>query len=52
MNKIPVRAILDTGTPGNIVLLRFVKKLGLQPDLIPEETYRTAGPHYTKSTGA
>ena len=52
MKKVPVRAILDTGAPGNIVLSKFVKKLGLQPDLIHEEIYGTAGPHSTKSTGA
>ena len=52
VNKVPVRAILDTGAPGNIVLSKFVKKLGLQPDLIHEEIHGTAGPHSTKSTGA
>ena len=52
MNKVPVRAILDTRAPGNIVLPNFVKKLGLQPDLIHEEIYGTADPHSTKSIGA
>ena len=33
LNKTYVRAILDTGAPGNIVSSRLAKKLKLAPDL-------------------
>ena len=52
VNKLPVRAVLDTGAPGNILSSKFVKRLGIQPDLVHEEVYGTVGPHCTKSTGA
>ncbi|KAJ9070232.1 hypothetical protein DSO57_1010505 [Entomophthora muscae] len=50
--ELVVRAILDSGAPGNIVSTRLVKKLKLAPDLDYNEEFGTAGPDKTKALGA
>ncbi|KAJ9064488.1 hypothetical protein DSO57_1030110 [Entomophthora muscae] len=52
VHKLWVRAILDSGAPGNIVSTRLVKKLKLAPDLDYNEEFGTAGPDKTKALGA
>ncbi|KAJ9053142.1 hypothetical protein DSO57_1027239 [Entomophthora muscae] len=52
VHKLQVRAILDSGDPGNIVSTRIVKKLKLAPDLDYNEEFGTAGPNKTKALGA
>ncbi|KAJ9055018.1 hypothetical protein DSO57_1008361 [Entomophthora muscae] len=44
-----VRAILDSGAPGNIVSTRLVKKLKLEPDLDYNKEFETAGPDRKKT---
>ncbi|KAJ9068500.1 hypothetical protein DSO57_1028094 [Entomophthora muscae] len=51
-HKLCVRAILDSGAPGNIVSTRLVKKLKLAPDLDYNKEFGTAGPDRTKALGA
>ncbi|KAJ9086499.1 hypothetical protein DSO57_1003432 [Entomophthora muscae] len=50
--KLWVRAILDSGAPGNIVSTRIVKKLKLAPDSDYNEEFGTVGPDKTKALGA
>ncbi|KAJ9052893.1 hypothetical protein DSO57_1029513 [Entomophthora muscae] len=52
VQKLWVRAILDSGAPGNIVSTRLVKKLKLAPNLDYNEEFGTAGPDKTKALGA
>ena len=52
VNKVKVRAIIDSGAPINIVSTRLVKKLGLAPDVAHCQTYGTAGPETTTLLGA
>ena len=52
VHKVKVRAIIDSGAPGNIVSSRLVKKLKLAPDLDYQEVFGTAGPLTTKAMGA
>ncbi|KAJ9054751.1 hypothetical protein DSO57_1010838 [Entomophthora muscae] len=52
VHKLWVRAILDSGAPGNIVSTRLVKKLKLAPDLDYNEEFGTAGLDKTKALGA
>ncbi|KAJ9063371.1 hypothetical protein DSO57_1000698 [Entomophthora muscae] len=52
VHKLQIRAILDSGAPGNIVSTRLVKKLKIAPDLNYNEEFGTAGPKKTKALGA
>ena len=52
VNKTRVRAILDSGAPGNIISTRLVKKLKLAPDLDCKDEFGTAGPFTTQALGA
>ena len=52
VNKVKVRAIIDSGAPNNIVSSRLVKRLKLAPDLDYQEEFGTAGPATTKAMGA
>ncbi|KAJ9088264.1 hypothetical protein DSO57_1024846 [Entomophthora muscae] len=52
VHKLWLRAILDSGAPGNIVLTRLVKKLKLAPDLDYNEEFGTVGLDKTKALGA
>ncbi|KAJ9055586.1 DNA damage-inducible protein 1 [Entomophthora muscae] len=52
VHQLRVRAILDSGAPGNIVSTRLVKKLKLAPDLDYNKEFGTAGPDRAKALGA
>lgn len=52
VNKVKVRAILDTGAPGNIISTRLAKKLKLAPDINCKLEFGTAGPWTTVAKGA
>jgi hypothetical protein len=52
VNKIKVRAIIDSGAPGNIISTKFMKRLKLMPDILHEQNYGTAGIHGVTSKGA
>ncbi|KAJ9051730.1 DNA damage-inducible protein 1 [Entomophthora muscae] len=51
VNKIKVRAIIDTGAPINIVSTHLVKRLGLAPDIDHWKQYGTAGLTVTTAQG-
>ncbi|KAJ9053512.1 hypothetical protein DSO57_1023551 [Entomophthora muscae] len=52
VHRLQVRAILDSGAPGNIVSTRLVKKLKLAPELDYNEEFGTEGPEKTKALGS
>ncbi|KAJ9057924.1 DNA damage-inducible protein 1 [Entomophthora muscae] len=52
VNKIKVQAIIDMGTPINIVSPRLVKRLGLAPDIDCRKQYGTVGLTVTTAQGA
>ena len=52
VNKVAVRAIVNSGAPGNTILTKLVKKLGLMPDNAHKLVFGTAGPASTISLGA
>lgn len=52
VNKVHVRAILDSGAPSNIISSKFVKRLKLAPDLDYQQEFGTAGPNTTRAKGA
>ncbi|KAJ9072562.1 hypothetical protein DSO57_1026237 [Entomophthora muscae] len=52
VNKVKVRAIIDSRAPINIISTRLVQKLGLAPDIAHNRVYSTAGLHTTTSEGA
>ncbi|KAJ9049495.1 hypothetical protein DSO57_1023733 [Entomophthora muscae] len=52
VHKVKVKAIIDSGAPGNIVSSRLVKKLKLAPDLGYQEVFGTEGPLTTKAMSA
>ncbi|KAJ9085044.1 DNA damage-inducible protein 1 [Entomophthora muscae] len=49
VNKVKVHAIIDSGTPINIVSTHLVRKLGIAPDLPNTRVYGTARKHTTTS---
>ncbi|KAJ9079202.1 hypothetical protein DSO57_1037790 [Entomophthora muscae] len=52
VNKMKVRAIIDSRAKINIVFTCLVQKLGLAPDIAHSRVYGTAGLHTTTSKGA
>ncbi|KAJ9077010.1 hypothetical protein DSO57_1020772 [Entomophthora muscae] len=48
----PIRAVLDTGAPTNIISSRLVKRLEFLPDISYAEAFFTAGVESIKSNGA
>ena len=52
VNNYPVRAIVDSGAPINIISTKLVSKIGLKPDLEYACEYGTAGTHSVMSKGA
>ena len=52
VNNYPVRAIVDSGAPINIISTKLVSKIGLKPDLEYSHEYGTAGTHSVMSKGA
>ena len=52
IQKVNVKAILDTGSPVNAVLSKLMNKLKLAPDLNYNQIYGTAGLISTKAIGA
>ncbi|KAJ9063289.1 hypothetical protein DSO57_1001727 [Entomophthora muscae] len=48
----PIRAVLDTGAPTNIISSRLVRRLGFLPDISYPESFFTAGVESIKSNGA
>ncbi|KAJ9071981.1 hypothetical protein DSO57_1031859 [Entomophthora muscae] len=52
VHKVKVRAIIDSGAPGNIVSFRLVKKLKVVPDLDYQEVFGTVSPLTTKAMDA
>ena len=52
VNNYPVRAIVDSGAPINIISTKLVSKIGLKPDLEYSCEYGTAGIHLVMSKGA
>ncbi|KAJ9055283.1 hypothetical protein DSO57_1005389 [Entomophthora muscae] len=48
----PIRALLDTGAPTNIIYSQLVKRLGFLPDISYAEFFFTAGVESIKSNGA
>ncbi|KAJ9057673.1 hypothetical protein DSO57_1020410 [Entomophthora muscae] len=52
VNKLKVRAIIDTGAPINIVPSKLVRQMGLAPDINHKKQYGTAGLDCTTAQGA
>ncbi|KAJ9053423.1 DNA damage-inducible protein 1 [Entomophthora muscae] len=52
VNKLKVRAIIDTGAPINIVSSKLVRQMGLAPDIDHKKSYGTAGLDCTTAQGA
>ncbi|KAJ9087418.1 DNA damage-inducible protein 1 [Entomophthora muscae] len=52
VNKLKVRAIIDTGAPINIVSSKLVQQMGLVPDIDHKKQYGTAGLDCTTAQGA
>ncbi|KAJ9062258.1 hypothetical protein DSO57_1012704 [Entomophthora muscae] len=52
IQKLKIKAILDTGLPVNIVSSKLVKKLKLAPELNYYQLYGTAGLSMTRTIGA
>ena len=52
VHKIKVRAIIDSGAPGNIISTKLVNQLKLLPDIDHSQSYGTAGLSTTTSLGA
>ena len=52
VNKIKIRAIVDTGAPINVVSTKFAKQLGIAPDIAYQKEFGTAGLQPTTSQGA
>ncbi|KAJ9088633.1 hypothetical protein DSO57_1021113 [Entomophthora muscae] len=48
----PIRAVLDTGAPTNIISSRLVRRLRFLPDISYAESFFTAGVESIKSNGA
>ncbi|KAJ9081317.1 DNA damage-inducible protein 1 [Entomophthora muscae] len=48
----PIRAVLDTGAPTNIIFSRLVRRLSFLPDILYAESFFTAGVESIKSDGA
>ncbi|KAJ9055939.1 hypothetical protein DSO57_1038159 [Entomophthora muscae] len=48
----PIKAVLDTGAPINIISSRLVKRLGFLPDILYAESFFTAGVESIKSNGS
>ena len=51
VNKIKIRAIVDTGAPINVVSTKFAKRLGMAPDIAYQKEFGTAGLQPTTSQG-
>ncbi|KAJ9076632.1 hypothetical protein DSO57_1024287 [Entomophthora muscae] len=49
---IPIRVVLDTGAPTNIISSRLVRRLGFLPDISYTESFFTVGVESIKSNGA
>ena len=43
INKVPLRNIVNIGAPSNIVSIKLVRKLNLQPDIANKQVFSTAG---------
>ena len=52
VNKVKIRAIVDTGAPINVISTRFAKRLGIAPDLDYRKEFGTAGTQSTTAQGA
>ena len=52
VNKVKIRAIVDTGAPINIISTRFAKRLGIALDLDHCKEFGTAGTQSTTAQGA
>lgn len=52
IQKVKIKAILDTGLPVNVVYSKLVRKLKLAPDLNYHQSYDTAGLSMTCAIGA
>ncbi|KAJ9074753.1 hypothetical protein DSO57_1003407 [Entomophthora muscae] len=52
IQKVKIKAVLDTGSPVNVVSSKLVKKLKLAPDLNYHQLYGTAGLIMTCAIGA
>ena len=52
IQKVKIKAILDTGSPVIVVLSKLMKKLKLAPDLAYTQSYRTAGLSTTHAIGS
>ena len=52
VQKVKIRAILDTGSPVNVVYSKLMKKLKLAPELTYNQSYETAGLSTTWAIGA
>ena len=52
IQKVKIKAILDTGSPVNVVSSKLMKKLKLAPDLAYTQSYGTAGLSTTCAIGA
>ncbi|KAJ9053707.1 DNA damage-inducible protein 1 [Entomophthora muscae] len=52
VNKLKVRAIIDTGAPINIVSSKLVRQMWLAPDIDHKKSYGTAGLDCTIAQGA
>ncbi|KAJ9075099.1 DNA damage-inducible protein 1 [Entomophthora muscae] len=48
----PIRVVLNTGAPTNIISSRLVRRLGFLPDILYAESFFTAGVEFIKSNGA
>ncbi|KAJ9064807.1 hypothetical protein DSO57_1026471 [Entomophthora muscae] len=48
----PIRAVLDTGAPINIISSHLVRRLGFLPDILYAESFIIAGVESIKSNGA
>ncbi|KAI0233462.1 hypothetical protein L0F63_002918, partial [Massospora cicadina] len=52
IQKVQVMAILDTGSPVNVISSKLMKKIQLAPDLEYNQDFGTAGPNNTHALGA
>ena len=52
VQKVKIKAILDTGSPVNVVSSKRMKKLKLAPDLAYTQSYGTAELSTTRAIGA
>ena len=52
MNRVKIRAIIDTGALINVISTHFAKKLGIAPDIDFHKEFGTAGSQSTVTQGA